>query len=58
VAIIDALTDYSALKKAEHIFKKIRYCGNSMSCVHPTNYAARFLKFLDSIFKGEEIPGS
>jgi len=54
VAIIDALTDYSSLKKGEHLFKKVRYCGNSMSCIPPPDYAKRFIKFLDSIFKAEE----
>jgi hypothetical protein len=53
MAIIDALTEYDCKKKCEWILKRVRYCGNSMSCVSPKTYSKRFVEFCDTIFVAE-----
>ena len=48
--IIDFLQGYTAVKKAEHVLKAIRYSGSSVSVVNPRFYCQRFLDFMKTIF--------
>ena len=43
VGIIDPLTKFTGRKEAEYQLKRIK-SGNSMSCVPPEEYAARFCR--------------
>nr|XP_006813045.1 PREDICTED: phosphatidylinositol 4-phosphate 5-kinase-like protein 1-like [Saccoglossus kowalevskii] len=47
MGIIDFFTEYKAKKKAEHIYKSIRYPTSSFSTVSPSKYARRFRKFME-----------
>jgi 1-phosphatidylinositol-4-phosphate 5-kinase len=46
IGIIDFLQEYSVGKKTEHLFKRIIYERNAMSCVNPDAYASRMLVYL------------
>eukprot|EP01064_Diplonema_japonicum_P018166 TRINITY_DN26857_c0_g1_i1.p1 TRINITY_DN26857_c0_g1~~TRINITY_DN26857_c0_g1_i1.p1 ORF type:complete len:908 (+),score=124.92 TRINITY_DN26857_c0_g1_i1:36-2726(+) len=50
VGIIDITTDYNAFKKLETFAKSMLYINNTngVSCVRPSKYKERFLKFLSS----------
>ena len=53
--IIDILTEYGTAKHLEHLFKKIRYCSNDMSCIPPLYYRDRFFNYLNIVFSNEDI---
>lgn len=38
IGVIDILTEYSTKKKFEHLFKSIKYDGETISCVPPLQY--------------------
>ncbi|GJP59004.1 hypothetical protein CLOP_g6759 [Closterium sp. NIES-67] len=48
--IIDILQEYNTRKKAEHVCKRLRYDGTSISAVNPTLYASRFGSFIAVTF--------
>lgn len=48
VGIIDILTMFNFTKRLEHMVKAQLY-GNSVSCIPPTQYAQRFMQYMDSI---------
>ena len=50
IGIIDILTNYNCKKTIEYIFKKIRYCSNTMSCVPPSDYQERFIQYMKTKF--------
>ena len=50
IGIIDILTNYNCKKTLEYIFKSIRYCSNTMSCVPPSDYQERFIQYIRSKF--------
>ena len=50
IGIIDILTNYNCKKTLEYLFKKIRYCSNTMSCVPPSDYQERFIQYMRSKF--------
>ena len=58
LAIIDALTGFDVKKKAEYVAKSVRYCGSTMSCIPPQQYATRFVEFVHQIFSAEEVMSS
>lgn len=47
LGVIDILTEYNTKKKMEHFFKSLKY-GNSISCIPPDLYGARFDEFICS----------
>ena len=48
MGIIDILQQYSVRKRAETAFRKVEYQGAlEPSCVHPDDYASRFVSFFD-----------
>eukprot|EP00796_Vickermania_ingenoplastis_P007336 gene7336-5170_t len=47
--IIDILQRYSPRKRLEHFVFGIKYDPDKISCVHPNDYADRFLSFISSI---------
>ena len=49
MGIIDILTNYDCVKVGEFVYKSIRYCTKTMSCVSPTAYQERFIKYLKQI---------
>jgi 1-phosphatidylinositol-4-phosphate 5-kinase len=51
IGIIDILTQYNTKKKFEHMFKSIKYDGNTISCVPPRQYADRFYRFMKDAFQ-------
>ena len=49
MGIIDILTDYDYVKVGEFVYKTIRYCTSTMSCVAPSAYQKRFMDYLNKI---------
>jgi len=50
IGIIDILMLYTVRKRLEHTYKTIRYAGEGeISSVSPSEYAARFLEFVNQI---------
>ena len=49
LGIIDILTKYNWVKKAEHFTKMIRYCSNEMSCTPPEHYKDRFCSYMSGV---------
>ena len=49
MGIIDILTDYDCKKVGEFVYKSIRYCTKTMSCIAPTSYQQRFMNYLNQI---------
>ena len=49
MGIIDILTNYDCVKVGEFVYKSVRYCTKTMSCVSPTAYQERFIKYLKQI---------
>ena len=47
IGIIDIFTEFTAAKRAEYIIKSIQYEYGTASCVPPTQYANRFVDFMD-----------
>ncbi|XP_077161768.1 phosphatidylinositol 4-phosphate 5-kinase-like protein 1 isoform X2 [Paroedura picta] len=47
VGIIDLFTEYSFRKKLEHLWKSIRYRGQSFSTVNPSHYARRLCQWVE-----------
>ena len=54
LGIIDCLTHYSLLKKAEHFWKGMGGHESEISPIPPERYGERFLKFICSIIKPSE----
>lgn len=54
LGIIDILTEYNTFKKFEFVTKMIYYCSNKMSCVPPSSYKDRFLKYITNRFVDDE----
>jgi 1-phosphatidylinositol-4-phosphate 5-kinase len=46
IGIIDIFTEFNSRKKLEYYYKRVKYAGNTMSCVPPDMYAERFLEFM------------
>ena len=56
LGIIDILTEYGIVKKAEHLCKMIRYCSENMSCIPPTKYKERFINYMkNTVFDDKEL---
>ena len=54
--IIDILTEYGIVKKAEHFCKMIRYCSENMSCIPPKKYKERFINYMiNNVFDDKEF---
>lgn len=47
IGIIDVFTEFTAAKRAEYVVKSIQYEYGTASCVPPTQYASRFVDFMD-----------
>ena len=48
IGIIDILTHYGAKKQMEYTVKNI-FCGPTISCVPPSRYGERFLKYMKEV---------
>ncbi|KAJ2799913.1 Phosphatidylinositol-4-phosphate 5-kinase, partial [Coemansia helicoidea] len=46
LGVIDILTPYNALKRAEHVVKSVVHDGSQISAVNPRKYGLRFLNFM------------
>ena len=61
MGVIDILQPYNVRKKLETRLKSIPYKKGTISCVHPSLYAKRFLNFMESVVvpleKVQERPG-
>ena len=56
LGIIDILTEYGIMKKAEHLCKMVRYCSENMSCIPPTKYKERFINYMkNTVFDDREL---
>ena len=56
LGIIDILTEYGMVKKAEHLCKMIRYCSENMSCIPPKKYKERFINYMkNTVFDNREF---
>ncbi|EPY51457.1 1-phosphatidylinositol-4-phosphate 5-kinase Its3 [Schizosaccharomyces cryophilus OY26] len=55
IGIIDLLTKYSYVKKAEHLWKGINHSESAISAVPPAEYANRFYKFIESGIKPDHL---
>jgi len=53
IGVIDTLTSFNFVKKAEFGFKRCRH-GNQMSCVPPPQYEQRFTKFMTECFSQQQ----
>ena len=51
IGIIDILTEFNSGKICEYLSKSIVYMSQSMSCIPPTKYRNRFLKYLNDKIK-------
>lgn len=51
IGIIDLLTKYNIIKKAEHFWKGLSHSRAQVSAIPPSAYALRFFKFISSIIK-------
>jgi len=54
LGIIDILTPYTVVKRAEHIWKGLRADRHKISPVQPSEYADRFVAFLKAVLRGGE----
>lgn len=58
MGIIDILTEYGCFKSCEYLTKSVFTCSQQMSCIPPTPYQKRFIKFMkkniNEINDGEE----
>ncbi|KAI5296869.1 Phosphatidylinositol-4-phosphate 5-kinase [Ascosphaera atra] len=54
LGIIDCLTTYGVVKKAENFWKGLSHNRNEISPIPPVGYAARFIEFIDQITKSPE----
>ncbi|KAI5115618.1 hypothetical protein M0805_000567 [Coniferiporia weirii] len=52
LGVIDILTPYSTLKRAEHLWKGLSADRHKISPVHPTEYGNRFFDFMKAIMRG------
>ncbi|WBW75279.1 1-phosphatidylinositol-4-phosphate 5-kinase Its3 [Schizosaccharomyces osmophilus] len=55
IGIIDLLTKYSYVKKAEHLWKGINHSESAISAVPPPEYANRFYKFIETGIKPNHL---
>lgn len=51
LGIIDLLTKYNIVKKAEHFWKGLSHSRAQVSSIPPSRYALRFFNFISSIIK-------
>ncbi|KAI5291626.1 Phosphatidylinositol-4-phosphate 5-kinase, partial [Ascosphaera acerosa] len=54
LGIIDCLTTYGPLKKAENFWKGLSHNRNEISPIPPVSYATRFVEFIEHITKSPE----
>lgn len=54
MGIIDILTEFSFAKKLEYVGKSMTTCSQKFSCLPPDNYQKRFVRFTNSIIKGDD----
>ncbi|KAK2792424.1 Phosphatidylinositol-4-phosphate 5-kinase [Onygenales sp. PD_12] len=54
LGIIDCLTHYGTVKKAEHFWKGLSHDRNQISPIPPEAYGERFIKFITGITKSKE----
>lgn len=47
MSVIDILTRYSFIKKAEHFFKSFTQNKDTISAIQPQSYGERFIKFIE-----------
>ena len=55
MGVIDILTQFDWRKKLEYVGKTIYTCSQKFSCVPPENYQKRFMRFVGSVMKEDEI---
>lgn len=48
LGVIDILTRYSLLKRAEHFFKSFTQNKDTISAIKPVTYGERFIKFIQN----------
>ena len=51
--MIDILTEFNCKKKMEYLAKKLRYCSENYSCIHPDNYKSRFVNYINLVFENK-----
>lgn len=49
MGVIDILTPYNFVKKAEHFFKSFTQNKNTISAVNPIAYGERFIQFMENV---------
>ncbi|KAM5437062.1 Phosphatidylinositol-4-phosphate 5-kinase [Microsporum ferrugineum] len=54
LGVIDCLTHYGMVKKAEHFWKGLSHNSSQISPIPPEAYGERFLEFITSITKSKE----
>ncbi|KAI8991145.1 hypothetical protein BDF20DRAFT_811637 [Mycotypha africana] len=52
IGVIDILTPYNLVKKAEHLWKSMTQDKNTISSVHPARYGQRFMDFMAKAVNG------
>ncbi|KAF2130068.1 SAICAR synthase-like protein [Dothidotthia symphoricarpi CBS 119687] len=55
LGIIDCLTHYSFIKRAEHFFKGLTNTESQISAIPPERYGDRFIKFISGNTKSREL---
>lgn len=50
LGVIDILQDYRLFKRFEHGFKSLRFDEDAISVTEPSQYAKRFVAFLETVF--------
>jgi len=54
LGVIDILTPYGSMKKAEHFWKGLKADRHKISPVPPAEYSGRFFSFMKAIMRGGE----
>ncbi|GAA6057599.1 hypothetical protein JCM3770_005405 [Rhodotorula araucariae] len=55
LGIIDILTPYTCVKRIEHFFKGMKHNKHMISAVPPREYGDRFLAFIKSSIRGNDV---
>lgn len=55
LGIIDILTPYTLVKKLEHFFRSMKHDKHMISAVPPKEYGDRFMGFVYSIIRGNDV---
>ncbi|KAL1628459.1 Phosphatidylinositol-4-phosphate 5-kinase [Neofusicoccum ribis] len=55
LGIIDCLTHYSFIKRAEHFFKGLTNTESQISAIPPERYGDRFVRFISGVTKTREL---